>query len=113
MTEINSLNSLPNESVEFSKKIKDSDTPTYNSLFDTNRNGVIEISEQKIGILKTLNKLSEIDINKCFDSDITYNQNDENSAKMADQQVKTRQQKAIALAESTKYFNQEILDKGS
>lgn len=114
MSEINSLNSMSNESIEFGNKPDISNNNSiHNSLFDKNKNGVIEIAEQKAGIMSTLNKLLDSDINECFNSNIKYNKSDANSIKEADTQVKARQQKAITLAESTKYFNQKILDKGS
>lgn len=114
MHDINPLNSISNDIKEFDNKSENSgDKPTYNSLFDKNKNGVIEIVEQKTGIMQSLNKLLEADINEYFNSDIKYNKLDKTSVDDAELEVKNRRQKAITLANSTKYFNRAILDKGS
>lgn len=96
MSEINSLNSMSNESIEFGNKPDISNNNSiHNSLFDKNKNGVIEIAEQKAGIMSTLNKLLDSDINECFNSNIKYNKSDANSIKEADTQVKAKQQKTM------------------
>ena len=70
------------------------------SKYDIDKNSIVSINEQKIGIVSKIKNAVGSNFAKIFSGDLAYDSTDKKSVENIDRQVEARQNRAIADSES-------------